>query len=647
MKPSAVASNILAKLELATGDKPTLKKLLDGRLVESVPKTIPPYTPPDQKLPVGGSLPLPLPKKEEKEEIIDLPPGPPKLSRQAATTFVAGFPDAIHVEEAGEEEEEEGIDEEKINFYDSIDDDTWAEIEQLYKNGMNIMSPGKDGIPLYLLYNFNELEAGYIHEEFVREIQPPSPTVEVTPLQPIPEGTKEGLEVENAEGEVKGPEWLSDNTWETNKKFRISCRRLFFTYRTHLNKDKYETFLRNIASKSKQYKEEFCRIFIAHEVGKTGYVHTHVFCDFGFLFTSSGNPRVFDFDEIHPHLKTIQSKQEARTLRYISKQDPELAAVKAVYAEKEGEKKESFTVRLSEAKSKAEVVRMATNPAQVNGMLRAWEVLNAERTVFDPLEGKELRPWQNWLLKFIEQKCPSGRRALKWITDKFGGSGKSTFARHLEVLNRSNKRFDYAVVCGGKAADVSSQIGEHLDNGWSGHCIIFDLPRDTETKNDEIYTVIENCLDGRVNISKYNSRVRSFNPPWVVVFANFTPKIRNSLGQPTMSRDRWTDCWSISWDYISHPNGPPTPPAKPSGPLPAALINSADLSPLTLKDIEDSKSSKDKYIERIRKNLSSGMPQEDLNYIKDPTGFDMEAYANAYQEIFKTRFTNTKPSWMD
>lgn len=136
--------------------------------------------------------------------------------------------------------------------------------------------------------------------------------------------------------------------------------------------------------------------------------------------------------------------------------------------------------------------------------------------VKDPLEGKEMYEYQKEILEIIK-KDPDDRK-IYWYWDEDGNVGKSSFCKHL-VLKYDAQ---YAL---GKKADIYHAINENVK------ILVIDIPRTCQEFTP--YEVIESIKNGLIFSGKYESKVKVFNPPHVIVFANFPPD------KSKMSRDRW------------------------------------------------------------------------------------------------------------
>ena len=84
---------------------------------------------------------------------------------------------------------------------------------------------------------------------------------------------------------------------------------------------------------------------------------------------------------------------------------------------------------------------------------------------------------------------------------------------------------------GGKLADIINIIFNlNMDNVKA---IMIDIPRNH--KNHVSYSAIECILNGMITNTKFETGVKVFNPPHLVVFSNFYPE----KGEDILSDDRW------------------------------------------------------------------------------------------------------------
>jgi len=82
---------------------------------------------------------------------------------------------------------------------------------------------------------------------------------------------------------------------------------------------------------------------------------------------------------------------------------------------------------------------------------------------------------------------------------------------------------------GGKYSDIMNLVfNQDMDKS---NTVLFNIPRGHKDCID--YAALESIKDGLVVNTKYETGYKVFNPPHVIVFANFPPVTRH------LSRDRW------------------------------------------------------------------------------------------------------------
>lgn len=127
------------------------------------------------------------------------------------------------------------------------------------------------------------------------------------------------------------------------------------------------------------------------------------------------------------------------------------------------------------------------------------------------------RDWQQNLIEFIKDK-PDDRTIL-WYSDPIGSAGKTQMAKYLAVHRKA------IVLNNAKTSDIAYAIPDNPE------IVIFDLSRSNEGHIN--YGAIEQVKNGLVFSAKYESKMKYFNSPHVVVFANTEPDYDQ------MSLDRW------------------------------------------------------------------------------------------------------------
>lgn len=164
-------------------------------------------------------------------------------------------------------------------------------------------------------------------------------------------------------------------------------------------------------------------------------------------------------------------------------------------------------------------LEVARNTNALRNYCKKVDTRIEEDPIIDPLESMELYPWQESVMLLITE--PLNYRKIIWIYESEGKTGKTWLCRHL-VLSQN------AAFVHGKANDVLYAIRK-IDPKPKLICI--NLSRSKEQWVS--YEAIELLKDGLFFCSKYKSKQVIFNPPVVLVFANFPPDVS------CLSIDRW------------------------------------------------------------------------------------------------------------
>lgn len=141
----------------------------------------------------------------------------------------------------------------------------------------------------------------------------------------------------------------------------------------------------------------------------------------------------------------------------------------------------------------------------------------------DPLEGKELRDWQEQVLAVCAE--PPDDRTIIWIWEPEGKTGKTSLCKHL-VLTRG------AHYVSGAAKDIIYSIAARMDSAGAPGIILFDVPRCTEGRIS--WQSIEQCKNGLAFSAKYESKPIVFDCPHIICFSNEEPD------RAKLSADRWS-----------------------------------------------------------------------------------------------------------
>lgn len=200
---------------------------------------------------------------------------------------------------------------------------------------------------------------------------------------------------------------------------------------------------------------------------------------------------------------------------------PELteANVWSTYVEKPREMQLNFTgiQELVEQHHKwADVLRdprMQQHMASGGGLSYIKELWNTRS--FRNIPKPSFYRWQRDLMDILAE--PPHHRRIHFFIDEVGNTGKSTMAKYL------CSNFD-AILLSGKDSDIS-----HAYEGQ--RVIILDFPR---TSRDHInWGIVEKLKNGHLFSGKYNSVMKLYDVPHVIVFANFFPPM------DVFSRDRY------------------------------------------------------------------------------------------------------------
>lgn len=128
--------------------------------------------------------------------------------------------------------------------------------------------------------------------------------------------------------------------------------------------------------------------------------------------------------------------------------------------------------------------------------------------VKDPLEGKELYPWQNHCKQVLAED-PDDRK-ICWYWKHSGNDGKSSFVKHWYLENRGR-----VMLCGGRSQDIFFAADEKYDTYF------VDIPRAQLGMTN--FAALESLKNGLIFSPKYESGVKCFNIPHIIVFANAPP----------------------------------------------------------------------------------------------------------------------------
>lgn len=296
-------------------------------------------------------------------------------------------------------------------------------------------------------------------------------------------------------------------------KFRIQNQKLFLTYKTHLNKAEYKTWITELVRGLKT-------IEMAHETGLTGnvpYEHTHVLIDFGRNFQTQ-KVTFFDYNNIHPNIRLVKNKKHWDNCEnYLAKEDPENAHLKKEATIADGV---WSCASLQEALQK--FCGSATDATGITSLYSA----KPRRQIVRP-KPEPWYPFHDTLEKMLDEK--PDHYTLDWIFDPKGRQGKTTYAQWKKYTDPSK----YMVLYGACSAyHLATVMETKIENGWEEHCVFFNLTRSAED-NKTLYNAIEAVKDGEMTVVKYRGGDVEWNRPHVIILANFLPDLHK------LSIPRW------------------------------------------------------------------------------------------------------------
>ena len=291
-------------------------------------------------------------------------------------------------------------------------------------------------------------------------------------------------------------------------KFRFQSQYIHLTYGTHINVGKLRSFLRK--------KSDHC-CKIAHESGDEhhNYLHTHCLCYF-VRHIDTRNERYFDFDGIHPHIRKINDSNHWNTLlKYLDKEN----CVHNSLTGDEYRRNTGFKKNLMELIQKHSSWKCVLNDVTISNDIKrimTWaKQVYDNKNIVNLTKDIELYDWQ---LDVVKRVATQNDRKILWVLDEKGGKGKSVLTNWF--IDNKN-----AFMCnGGKLNDIAYAYDNQK-------IVIFDLPRCIEDFTP--YRAMECFKDGRLFSAKYQSCIKRFIPPAVIVFANFEPVYEK------LSVDRW------------------------------------------------------------------------------------------------------------
>lgn len=132
-----------------------------------------------------------------------------------------------------------------------------------------------------------------------------------------------------------------------------------------------------------------------------------------------------------------------------------------------------------------------------------------------------LYPWQQFVIDIIEKEPDD--RTVHWFWEDKGNVGKSKLAKYLVVKHQA------LFIDEGKKSDLMNLA---FNTNWDNtNILVIDIPRDNH--NGTSYKSIEAIKNGMICNTKYETGVKVFNSPHIIVFCNYPPDTTK------LSADRW------------------------------------------------------------------------------------------------------------
>lgn len=337
---------------------------------------------------------------------------------------------------------------------------------------------------------------------------------------------------------------------DDQKKFNFVGKRLFLTYKSHLDKQKLYEFIHS--------KNELKYYGICHEVGSTGYNHTHALLWFKDL-AHIRNCKRFNYDGIQPNFKPIKSdRQFENTVQYVKKEDESVFGNLPNTACDH----ELFIKTIEEAGTIGKALRIPDgrvlrNLNFVKEVLRHRDMTH----MIDAVSEEELYPWQKEVLHLIRVTGPCTRRIL-WCANKGHSEGKTAMAKYL------CKHFK-AIILPNDRNTAPLRVEAYNDS----EIFILDVPREESPD----LCLLEMLSDQVATTSKYQG-VQTFIRAHIVVFTNYLPtdtipgthktfldRLPNRIWFMDTSKEKEVSTFQLDW--------PEATPDRGSGGFPPMIVD--------------------------------------------------------------------------
>lgn len=313
---------------------------------------------------------------------------------------------------------------------------------------------------------------------------------------------------------------------EVSEKKSLNARRLHLTYKGHLDFKELLAFLQRGGGSAGREIRQYSMVHEnGHSNGDVDYAHTHVAVWFKRRVCWS-SARRWDVGSVHPNIRIVNSDDDWLKVIEYHKKEP----VGEVFRSEElGAYSQSVEVDkvLSSCKTWREVIRKKDMEGYVrSGNMYAWlrdMWSTREMRIGDPLDGRELYPWQVDMMSKLSG-VPDSRK-IYWLCDVEGGKGKSCWARRVLT-----KMGNVNVMVFSTSTDAKHAANQIVSCGVK-RVYILDSPR--ANGSDIPYALLEDVKNGVVQSSMYQGEILLMEVPHVVVLSNSLPQ------QRMLSADRY------------------------------------------------------------------------------------------------------------
>lgn len=318
------------------------------------------------------------------------------------------------------------------------------------------------------------------------------------------------------------------------KKFRLKGKKVFFTYKTHIN---FDELFNAINKKHPISKYMFC-----HESADQNdpYLHTHGCVEF-IKPIDTVFSRIFDIGDIHPNFTStrnwcaainycMKEFKETKQVNFKHNMDleAELKSKRQNKLESRNEFKQLVQLIVEEKNALDAIMNYANDLRDVMAitMLHNLKQQGIPEDILRDAENFVPSVYHEELIE-IMKSIPSIRTAY-WLYDEFGNTGKSTFMKWCIATMKDV----FAISGTGASKDIFNVLLNHLKEKEFPKTIFIDLARTCEDR-ESIYGIIEQIKNGYITATKYHGGNIFMPVPHIIILSNFLPIVSK------LSLDRW------------------------------------------------------------------------------------------------------------